>query len=84
LQDSFTPALSGLLDCPHYTRPEVWEDLAVPAALLSGHHAQIATWRRQQSLSLTGQARPELLEKARQSGLLTPADEQLLAKSVKP
>jgi len=84
LQDSFTPALSGLLDCPHYTRPEVWQDLAVPAALLSGHHAQIATWRRQQSLSLTGQARPDLLEKARQSGLLTPADEQLLAKSVKP
>jgi tRNA (guanine37-N1)-methyltransferase len=84
LQDSFTPALSGLLDCPHYTRPEVWQDLAVPAALLSGHHAQIATWRRQQSLALTGQARPELLEKARQSGLLTPLDEQLLAKSGKP
>ena len=84
LQDSFTPALSGLLDCPHYTRPEVWQDLAVPAALLSGHHAQIATWRRQQSLMLTVQARPELLEKARQAGLLTPLDEQLLAKSVKP
>ena len=84
LQDSFTPALSGLLDCPHYTRPEVWQDLAVPAALMSGHHAQIATWRRQQSLSLTAQARPDLLEKARQSGLLTPADEQLLANSVKP
>lgn len=84
MQDSFTPALSGLLDCPHYTRPEVWHDLAVPAALLSGHHAQIATWRRQQSFTLTGQARPDLLEKARQSGLLTPADEQLLAKSAKP
>ena len=84
LQDSFTPALSGLLDCPHYTRPEVWQDLAVPAALLSGHHAQIATWRRQKSLALTSQARPDLLEKARQSGLLTPADEQLLAKSAKP
>jgi len=83
VQDSFTPALSGLLDCPHYTRPEVWQDLAVPAALLSGHHAQIATWRRQQSLTLTDLARPDLLEKARQSGLLTPADEQLLAKSAK-
>ena len=83
LQDSFTPALGGLLDCPHYTRPEVWQDLAVPTALLSGHHAQIATWRRQQSLTLTGQARPDLLAKARQSGLLTPADEQLLAKSGK-
>jgi len=79
LQDSFTPALSGLLDCPHYTRPEVWQDQTVPDALLSGHHAQIAAWRRQQSLTLTGQTRPDLLEKARQSGLLTRADEQLLA-----
>lgn len=84
LQDSFTPALSGLLDCPHYTRPEVWQDLAVPVPLLSGHHAQIATWRRQQSLGLTALVRPDLLEKARQSGLLTHADEQVLVKSVKP
>jgi tRNA (guanine37-N1)-methyltransferase len=79
LQDSFTPALSGLLDCPHFTRPEVWQDQAVPEALLSGHHAQIAAWRRQQSLKLSAQHRPDLLEKARQSGLLTRADEQLLA-----
>jgi tRNA (guanine37-N1)-methyltransferase len=83
LQDSFTPALSGLLDCPHYTRPEVWQDQTVPEALLSGHHAQIAAWRRQQSLTLTGQTRPDLLEKARQSGLLTRADEQLLANKPK-
>jgi tRNA (guanine37-N1)-methyltransferase len=78
LQDSFTPALSGLLDCPHYTRPEVWQDQAVPEALLSGHHAHIAAWRRQQCLTLTAQNRPGLLEKARKSGLLTRSDEQLL------
>jgi tRNA (guanine37-N1)-methyltransferase len=83
LQDSFTPALSGLLDCPHYTRPEVWQDQAVPEALLSGHHAHIAAWRRQQCLTLTAQNRPDLLEKARQSGLLTRADEQLLVQKPK-
>jgi tRNA (guanine37-N1)-methyltransferase len=84
LQDSFTPALSGLLDCPHFTRPEVWQDQAVPEALLSGHHAQIAAWRRQQSLKLSAQHRPDLLKKARQSGLLSRADEQLLAEKPKP
>ena len=83
LQDSFTPALSGLLDCPHFTRPEVWQDQAVPEALLSGHHVQIAAWRRQQSLKLSAQHRPDLLEKARQSGLLSRADEQLLAQKPK-
>jgi tRNA (guanine37-N1)-methyltransferase len=83
LQDSFTPALSGLLDCPHFTRPEVWQDQAVPVALLSGHHVQIAAWRRQQSLKLSAQHRPDLLEKARQSGLLSRADEQLLAQKPK-
>lgn len=83
LQDSFMPALSGLLDCPHYTRPEVWQDQAVPEALLSGHHVQIAAWRRQQSLKLSAQHRPDLLEKARQSGLLSRADEQLLAQKPK-
>ena len=83
LQDSFTPALSGLLDCPQYTRPEVWQDQTVPEALLSGHHAQIAAWRRQQSLKLSAQHRPDLLKKARQSGLLSRADEQLLAQKPK-
>ena len=83
LQDSFTPALSGLLDCPHFTRPEVWQDQAVPEALLSGHHVQIAAWRRQQSLKLSAQHRPDLLEKARQSGFLSRADEQLLAQKPK-
>ena len=48
-QDSFNPALGGLLDCPHYTRPESWQGRGVPEVLLSGNHAAIAAWRRQQS-----------------------------------
>ena len=44
--DSFNPALDGLLDCPNYTRPEVWAELGVPLELLSGHHVQIERWRR--------------------------------------
>jgi tRNA (guanine37-N1)-methyltransferase len=78
-QDSFNPALDGLLDCPHYTRPEVWRDAAVPPALMSGHHAQIQAWRRQQSLALTLRNRPQLLDQARAAGRLTPADEAFLA-----
>ncbi len=77
-QDSFNPALDGLLDCPHYTRPEVWREAAVPAALMSGHHAQIQVWRRQQSLALTAQERPELLHQARAAGRLSPSDEAFL------
>jgi tRNA (guanine37-N1)-methyltransferase len=76
--DSFNPALDGLLDCPHYTRPEVWQGHPVPAPLMSGHHTQIAQWRRQQSLALTAQSRPELLEKARDQGGLPPQDEIFL------
>ena len=78
-QDSFSPDLSGLLDSPHFTRPEVWRDLPVPAALLSGHHAQIASWRREQSLQLTAANRPDLIAKARQAGLISPKDERILA-----
>jgi tRNA (guanine37-N1)-methyltransferase len=78
LQDSFTPALRGLLDCPHYTRPEEWRGQGVPAPLLSGHHAQIADWRRAQSLALTAEMRPDLIAQARQQGLLKPQDEQFL------
>jgi tRNA (guanine37-N1)-methyltransferase len=82
-QDSFNPALDGLLDCPHYTRPEVWQDAAVPAELLSGHHAQIAQWRRQQSLALTAHKRPDLIEAARLAGRLSAQDERYL-KSLPP
>ena len=76
--DSFNPALGGLLDCPHYTRPEAWQDQSVPAALMSGNHASIERWRRDQRLSLTQQKRPELLEKARVAGQLTAKDEAFL------
>jgi len=59
-QDSF---VHGLLDCPHYTRPEVYKGVAVPAMLLSGHHAQIERWRLKQALGRTWMRRPELLER---------------------
>ncbi len=53
---------SGLLEYPHYTRPEVWEGESVPPVLMSGHHANIEKWRREQSLELTKQRRPDLYE----------------------
>lgn len=59
-QESF---VDGLLDCPQYTRPEVWEGKTVPAVLMSGHHAQIGRWRLMQSLGRTWLRRPELLER---------------------
>jgi len=59
-QDSFS---GGVLDCPHYTRPEEVEGLQVPSVLLSGDHRAIARWRRKQSLGRTWLRRPELLEK---------------------
>lgn len=74
-QDSFA---SGLLDCPHYTRPEVFEGLEVPEVLLSGHHARIARWRREQALAVTYAKRPDLIDRARLEGLLSPADEAVL------
>lgn len=79
LQDSFHDTLTGLLDSPHYTRPEHYEGIAVPDALLSGHHANIARWRRRQSLALTAARRPDLIERARRLGLLSKADEAMLA-----
>jgi tRNA (guanine37-N1)-methyltransferase len=57
-QDSFT---AGLLDCPHYTRPEEFEGLRVPEVLLSGNHEHIRRWRLQQALVRTGLKRPDLL-----------------------
>jgi tRNA (guanine37-N1)-methyltransferase len=65
--DSFNPALDGLLDCPHYTRPEIWEDQgvsrAVPDVLLSGHHVNIEQWRHEQRLKITTALRSDLLKK---------------------
>ena len=78
-QDSFNPALDGLLDCPHYTRPELWREQPVPAPLLSGHHAQIERWRREQRLLLTAHQRPALIDAARAAGRLDARDEQLLS-----
>ncbi|MEN9888215.1 MAG: tRNA ((1)-)-methyltransferase [Pseudomonadota bacterium] len=78
--DSFNPALDGLLDSPHYTRPEVWQGQAVPEALLSGHHAHIARWRREQSLALSARHRPELIDQARAAGRLSREDEAFLKK----
>ncbi len=77
--DSFNPALDGLLDCPHYTRPETWEGQGVPEVLLSGHHAQIERWRREQRLALTLRLRPELITQARAAGRLSRQDEACLA-----
>ena len=77
--DSFNPALDGLLDCPHYTRPEDWQGQTVPDVLMSGHHAHIEGWRREQRLQLTLLKRPELIEKARVAGQLTAKDEAFLA-----
>jgi len=61
LDDSHT---TGLLEYPQYTRPQVYRDWAVPEVLLSGNHAQIAEWRREQAISRTLKRRPELLDKA--------------------
>ncbi len=77
--DSFNPALDGLLDCPHYTRPEEWDGLKTPAELLSGHHAQIERWRRDRRLEITARRRPDLIVAARDAGGLSKADEALLA-----
>jgi tRNA (guanine37-N1)-methyltransferase len=77
-EDSFNPALDGLLDCPHYTRPEEWAGARVPEELLSGHHARIEAWRRRQRLAVTAKHRPDLIESARQAGRLTRADEYFL------
>jgi tRNA (guanine37-N1)-methyltransferase len=78
-QDSFS---DGLLDCPHYSRPEVLHTpdgpLPVPPVLLSGHHAQIARWRRDQSLALTARRRPDLIAAARAAGRLSADDEAAL------
>ena len=76
VEDSF---VNGLLDSPHYTRPDVYEGVKVPPVLMSGNHAEIEKWRRQRMLEATSGKRPDLLQRARADGLLTRADEQFLA-----
>jgi len=66
----------GLLESPHYTRPAVWRGMAVPEILLSGHHAHIQKWRREESLKLTAKVRPDLLKKAH----LNPKEQALISK----
>lgn len=76
VQDSF---VNGLLDCPHYTRPEVFEEQAVPAVLMGGNHAEIEKWRRERALQASVQKRPDLIAAARAAGLLSRADEKFLS-----
>ena len=73
--DSF---VNGLLDCPHYTRPEEYQGANVPEVLLGGHHAEIEKWRRERSLEATQKKRPDMIARARVSGLLSQADEKFL------
>lgn len=83
-QDSFS---EGLLDCPHYSRPERLltpeGEWVVPAELMSGHHGQIARWRRERSLEITARRRPDLIIAARAAGRLSRDDERFLA-TLKP
>jgi len=79
VQDSF---VNGLLDCPHYTRPELHEEVSVPAVLLGGNHADIGQWRREQALKATVIKRPDLITKARKAGLLSKSDEKVLSSFV--
>jgi tRNA (guanine37-N1)-methyltransferase len=62
-QESFE---SGLLEYPHYTRPQIWKGRSVPEVLLSGNHAEIASWRRQKAEVITQERRPDLWEKYQQ------------------
>ncbi len=75
-QDSF---MNGLLDCPHYTRPEEFAGKVVPPVLLSGDHKAIRKWRLKQSLGRTWQRRPELIERMIKANELTDEHRQLLA-----
>ena len=81
-QDSFSEQLDGLLDCTHYTRPEVFENFSVPEVLLSGNHAKIAIFRRQMALKNTWKKRPDLIIRAREQGFLSVDDEKYLQQLV--
>ena len=76
VEDSF---VNGLLDSPHYTRPEMVDGVSVPAVLMGGNHAEIERWRRCRMLEATARKRPDLLIKARNNGLLTSSDEKFLS-----
>jgi tRNA (guanine37-N1)-methyltransferase len=76
LDDSFA---QGLLEGPHYTRPEVFEGRSVPAVLLSGDHADIRRWRLEQSVARTAERRPDLLSQTRLTGEAQRALDEFLA-----
>lgn len=81
LKDSSTEDESfgtGLLDAPHYTRPEEWNGTGVPGVLISGHHADIQAWRRRRALQATLEQRPDLILSARANGQLGATDEKVL------
>jgi tRNA (guanine37-N1)-methyltransferase len=85
LQDSFSDGAYGLLEGPSYSRPETLQingtAQAVPPVLLSGHHGDIARYKRESSLLLTARNRPDLLQAARAASQLSPADERFLRQS---
>ena len=74
-QESFD---DGLVEYPHYTRPAVYRDHAIPDVLLSGHHARIAAWRREQSIRRTLRMRPDLIERAIAEGRLSQAERRFV------
>ena len=76
IEDSF---VNGLLDSPHYPRPDNYEGVGVPPVLMGGNHAEIIKWRRERMLEATAKKRPDLLVKARSAGQLSKADEKFLA-----
>jgi tRNA (guanine37-N1)-methyltransferase len=83
LLDAVARLQPGVLTAPAYSRPERLAldgaEVPVPPVLLSGHHADIARWRRERSLEITARRRPDLIAAARTAGRLTPADERHLA-----
>jgi len=77
-EESFS---NGLLEYPHYTRPAIFRGMVVPEVLMSGHHGRVARWRRQQALWATFKKRPDLWERAVESGQITEEDLRLLDES---
>ncbi len=81
--DSFAEGNQGLLDCPHYTRPEVILAKPVPEVLLSGHHEKIKDWRLQQSVLRTLERRPDILEQLKKQDALSKDVEKILSQLLK-
>jgi tRNA (guanine37-N1)-methyltransferase len=80
VNDSFS---AGLLDFPHYTRPASFEEMTVPEVLLSGHHAQVAKWRRQAALEKTVRMRPDLIEILLAQAALSEEEQRLVEEKLR-